>query len=243
MRDFFSLEGSFNKYAGFFSDMVILSFVWIFFSIPIFTIGAATTALFYVSTRRLSNREGYITSDFWHSFKANFKRATLIWLAIFAIFFIVLLSTLIGYFEPELMETMGALSWIVLPLQLVALLQIVFITIFIFPVIARFDMSVKDAIKYSFFIGNRHFLTSVACLLITFSLTVVPVAFPIVLPVLLLAPGIYAMLASVMIMKIFRKYRPEIDPDPMLELQELEKERTEKKRRAELNLPEEKDEA
>ncbi|MCL2457094.1 MAG: YesL family protein, partial [Defluviitaleaceae bacterium] len=83
MREFFSLEGTFNKYAGFVADTLILSMLWIFFCLPVFTVGASTTALFYVSTRRISNREGYISSDFWAAFKSNFKRATALWFLIF----------------------------------------------------------------------------------------------------------------------------------------------------------------
>ncbi|MCL1845834.1 MAG: galactose-1-epimerase [Defluviitaleaceae bacterium] len=228
MRDFFSLEGPFNKYAGFLADMVILSFLWIFFSIPFLTIGASTTALFYVATRRLANREGYISSDFWQAFKANFFRATILWLIVFGVIFMIIWNMLL---LPDVIDEMGALGSIILPAQIIILIEVIFVTTFLFPVTARFDMSLTETLKSSFFLANRHMLTSFLC-----ALTLVAIVFVSLfwLPLLLLAPGIYAMAASYFIMKVFKKHRPEMDKDPILELQEFEQKRAEERRRAEI---------
>lgn len=230
MRDFFNIEGSFNKYAGFVADTLILSLLWIFFSIPIFTIGASTTALFYVSTRRIANREGYITSDFWKSFKASFVRATLLWVVILLIVFLIGWNMLLAIQNPAMM---GDLGRFVLPAQIVILVEILFIVTYIFPVTARFDMSVKETLKTCFFMANRHILTSITCVAVLIALFIATLFW---FPIAFLAPGIYAMLTSFMIMRIFKKYRPEMDRDPALELQEIEAKRAEEKRRAELGL-------
>jgi len=229
MREFFSLEGSFNKYAGFIADMVILSLMWIFFSIPVITIGASTAALFYVCTRRIANREGYITSDFWQAFKSNFVRATLFWLIIFAIVFLIILNILIANAEPEMMGRFGA---IVLPAQIVILVEVLFIATYIFPVTARFEMGFKQTLKTCFFMANRHFLTSVSCVAVFIALFIL--SFQFWPPLVFFIPGIYGMYASYMIMRIFKRYRPEMDRDPILELQEIEQKRADEKRRAEI---------
>ena len=57
----------------------ILNLYWVICSLPIFTIGASTSALLYASMK-LHDREGYVTSNFFSSFKENFKQATEIWL-------------------------------------------------------------------------------------------------------------------------------------------------------------------
>jgi uncharacterized membrane protein YesL len=228
MREFFSLEGSFNKYAGFVADMFILSFIWIFFSIPIITIGASTTALFYVSTRRIANREGYISSDFWSAFKSNFKRATLIWLVLMVLILVIIYNMWLAIENPDML---GAMGRFILPAQIVILLEVLFMAIYIFPVTARFDMGLLESVKSVFFMANRHFLTSVMCLGV-----LVGLVFSILLfePILFLIPGIYAMISSYLIMRVFKKYRPEMDRDPMLELQEIEAKRAEEKRLAEI---------
>ena len=61
-------------------DLVIMHLLWIICSLPIFTIGASTTALYYAFMKRARRDEGYIWKNFFHSFKADFKQATIIWL-------------------------------------------------------------------------------------------------------------------------------------------------------------------
>jgi len=215
MRDFFSLEGPFNKYGGMVADMIILSLMWLLFSIIGLglTIGASTSAMFYVSTRRIANREGYITSDFWFAFKANFKKATIIWL-------IILVVTWLVWFNLNNIAAVGAMSIIILPAQIIIIAEIALMSVYLFPMNARFDMNVKHLFKSSFFMANRHLLTSISCLCL---LVAGVLLFEIMPPLaLFLAPGVYAWLSSYMIMKVFKKYRPEMDKDPVLEIQEIE---------------------
>jgi len=56
-----------------------------------------------------------------------------------------------------------------------------------------------------------------------FLLVAAVLSFFVVTPIaVFVAPGAYAFLSSYMIMRIFKKYRPEMDKDPMLEIQEIE---------------------
>ena len=220
MRDFFSLDGTFNKYGGLLADTIILSLLWFFFSLPIITIGASTSAVFFVSTRRISEREGYITSDFWAAFKANFSRATRLWLMVFVL-------ALVLIFNVTTAGALGNMSRIILPAQIVIGIQLVLMCVFIFPMTARFDMGVKQTIKSSFFMANRHLLTSLTCAGLLFLLIFAMFYFP---PLVIGIPGIYAMVSSSLIMRIFKKYRPEMDKDPVLEIQEMEAQKAEERR-------------
>jgi len=224
MRGFFSLDGAFNKYGSYIADTLILSVIWIIFSIPIITIGASTTAMFYVSTRRIADREGYITSDFWSSFKSNFGKATKLWLIILGLVLLLVfnIQNLQG------LEMTGVSGGIVVYGQYALLLLIALISVFIFPITARFHMSMMQIIKSSFYMSLRHFLTSLICVLMFLGLLVT--IFEILPVILFAAPGLYAMAASYLIMRIIRKYRPEIDPDPVAELQEIEAQKTEERR-------------
>ena len=228
MRDFFSLDGPFNKYGGMLADMIILSLMWMFFSVIGLgiTIGASTSAMFYVATRRIANREGYITSDFWLAFKTNIKRATLIWLIIVAVVWLI-------WFNLNNMAAVGALAIIILPAQVLILAEIGLMSMYIFPMNARFDMGLKQLIKSSFFMANRHFLTSLSCLFLLIGAVLLFFVMPPL--ALFVAPGAYAWLSSVMIMRIFKKYRPEMDKDPMLEIQEIEAEKELERRRQRFN--------
>jgi len=233
MREFFSLDGAFSRYGGFVADMIILSLMWILFSIPIITIGASTTAMFYVSTRRIANREGYITSDFWASFKENFKRATMLWLVILVIGFVLIFNIV----NRDLMG--DNMAMFMFPAQLVFLVMLTFTTVYIFPVTARFEMSVWQTIKSCFFMATRHLLTSVVCGLLLVAVVVGSLIVPVMF---FIAPGLYATLASFMLMRIFKRYRPEMDRDPALEIAEIEAEKAEARRRAEIGALDENEE-
>lgn len=221
MRDFFSLDGAFNKYGGLIADVFILSLVWVFFSIPLVTIGASTSAMFYVSTRRIAEREGYITSDFWDAFKTNFVRATKMWLMVCVVVLIIIFNIFnIG--------VVGNMSVVILPAQIIILVQIMMLNVYLFPLTARFEMGVFQTFKSAFYMANRHLLTSITCMLILASFILAALYFE---PLFLITPGAYAILSSYLIMRVFKKYRPEMDKDPVLEIQELEVQKAEERRR------------
>jgi len=221
MRDFFSLDGPFNKYGGMVADMIILSFMWLLFSIPLVTIGASTTAMFYVSTRRIANREGYITRDFWEAFKANFKKATIIWLIC------IVLAWLI-WFNLSNIDVVGSMGVIIYPAQIIIIVEMALMAVYIFPMTARFDMSIKQIFKSCFYMANRHLLTSVTCVILVVAIVL---SFIIMPPLtLFLGPGLYAWMASHMVIRLFKRYRPEMDKDPILEIQEIEAQKEEERR-------------
>ena len=233
MRNIFDLDGPFNKYGGLLADTVIVSVMWILFSIPIITIGASTTAMFFVTTRRIANREGYITSDFWLAFKTNFKKATVLWL-------LVLLLNLILLFNIFNLEAVGDFRVWLGPAQLIMMIIIGLMCMFMFPMCARFQMGIIQIIKSSFFMAIRHLFTSVTCLLLLLAL-IASIFFMELM--VFLVPGVFGMLSSHMVMKIFKRYRPEMDKDPVLEIQEIEARKAEERRQRDIKTADEGEEA
>ena len=65
MEKWLGLDSKFYKWGTLLADLIILTVLWLICSLPIITMGAATTALYYVTTRQLSNREGYVSRDFF----------------------------------------------------------------------------------------------------------------------------------------------------------------------------------
>ncbi|MCL2500776.1 MAG: DUF624 domain-containing protein [Defluviitaleaceae bacterium] len=233
MREFFGLEGPFNKYGGMIADMVLVSLMWLLFCLPIITIGASTTAMFYVTTRRIADREGYITSDFWFAFKNNMRKATILWLIIFVVLVLLFMNLLLLTNEEVTFE--GGIFGIVLPAQLVFLFMISIMSVYIYPLMARFDMGLVQVVKSAFYMSVRHFLTSVCCVVMAVAAFFLFLRFP---PLILVAPGLYAWLASYMIMKVFKKYRPEMDRDPAAEIAEIEAKKAEERWKRERETPE-----
>lgn len=62
-----------------------LNILWLISSLPIFTIGASTTALFYCTLKMAEDRDEGLTRMFFRAFRSNFKPATKLWLILLAL--------------------------------------------------------------------------------------------------------------------------------------------------------------
>lgn len=66
-----------KKIFGKLGDIVAVS-VWFFVCcIPVFTIGASVSALYYAVNKSVCNNRGYVSQEFFRSFKNSFKVTTL----------------------------------------------------------------------------------------------------------------------------------------------------------------------
>lgn len=78
-RAAFNPENSFWRFLGKMVDVVGLSLCWVFCSIPIFTVGASSVALYDAVYHCLRKEDDSTTyKRFFSTFKENFKAATLI---------------------------------------------------------------------------------------------------------------------------------------------------------------------
>ena len=57
-------------------DAMLLSILFVLSCVPIITIGAAFTSLYYTAMKGISGDDGYIWKFYTRSFKQNFKQAT-----------------------------------------------------------------------------------------------------------------------------------------------------------------------
>ena len=152
-------------------DLVILNILFMICSIPIITIGAATTALYTVMLKFVKDEEGYIFSGFFIAFKDNFRKATISWL----IMLVIGLTITFNFFiTTDIGELTGA-HW--LQLFFVGIFSLfsliwVFIYMYLFPLIARYESPIKST-----FINA--ILIAIAKLPYTFLLLIIHVA-PIV---------------------------------------------------------------
>lgn len=94
----FSIEGPIWRFFNFVYNLVVLHVLWIVYSLPVFTIGASTTALYYSCMKMLRTNEGYIHRNFHHSFKQNFKQSTIIWLGMVALLSLYITDLRYGMF-------------------------------------------------------------------------------------------------------------------------------------------------
>ncbi len=203
----FSLDGAFVKVMSLVADVIMLSVLFFITCIPVITIGPSTTALFYVMTRRIYEKEAYIFRDYFKSFKLNFIQSFLTWLLISVLFSILafnIYSIFAGYtFD---IGTITGKFFLVLYLSLT--IEVFMLSLYAYPVISRFDLKFVDGIKKSLLLAHLHLPTTISLTCVAFIVGYFTIANPFLL---IVSMGMYTSFASYFIMKVFRKHHPTID--------------------------------
>ena len=79
------MEGPLWRALNLIGDVVVLHFLWLICSLPLVTIGASNTALYYAMMKRIRTNEGQVTGNFLQAFRANLRQATALWLIVAAV--------------------------------------------------------------------------------------------------------------------------------------------------------------
>lgn len=145
------------------ADMVILSFLWCVFSLPIITIGASTAALYHCVIKVIRQDRGYVFSGFFSSFKENFKSSlgpTLFFIIAFAV-----CATGCYLFWNDT-ESIFASSYVILSMLLILLLAVAFLHTF--ALIGRFNLNKSELFTVALRLTTRHIFRNILmlCLLI-----------------------------------------------------------------------------
>jgi len=125
------------------ADLILLNFIFLIACIPLFTIGAAATALYYVCIISIREGDGYVIKRFIRSFRQNFKQATMLWMMIL-IFTVVMGVDLFFWYR---IGTLFAKVMFCMSGLLAFLVGIVMM--YLFPVTAKLEGSMKVTIKNS----------------------------------------------------------------------------------------------
>ena len=192
-------------------DMFILNVLYLVCCIPVITIGAATTALYYNTLKMAENRESYVWREFLRTFKENFKQATIIWMII-----LVIGAVLVGYFLVMWGIGSQALASVTAIVVIVVGVFLILTAVYVFPVLARFDNSVLNIMKYALLMAIRHLPSTVVIL----AIHSVPLLLAFasleafirgLLPVLLFTVSILAYFESKLFSRIFSNYYPKTE--------------------------------
>lgn len=141
MGRLFDMDSPVMRFLNRVGDMMILNLMMIICCIPIITVGAAYTAMHYVVLKMMRGEEGYLIKGFFKSFARNFKQATLLWL-------LMLLVILVFIGDAVIFGYSGVVFPKPLVIMVIAVAVILFlISMYIFPLLARFDNSIKNTIK------------------------------------------------------------------------------------------------
>mgnify|MGYP001043368663 CR=1 FL=1 len=197
----FKLDSPLVNFLNKVADIMILGILFMVACIPVITAGASFTAAYYMGFKMVKNEETYIIKGFLKAFKENFRQATIIWILVLLLAAVIMMD-----YRIILYSGIEFVSWVriaMVSVTLVAALGLVFV----FPLQARFQNTVKHTIKNAFLMALSHLPSAFVLILVYavpyFILYLVPQIFPVVF---LLGFGGIFYFKSFVLLRVFRKY-------------------------------------
>lgn len=215
----FSSDGWFARIFGTIGDIIVVNILFIICSIPIFTMGASMSAMYYTLLKKQRTGEtGGIIKLFFKGFKDNFKKSTIAWLLFLLIAFVFSLDfNLFGKGGPQENKLMYYTS-------VIFFILICFIAIYLFPVISAFENSLKNLIIQSIYMAAKNFIFTILIMILytlpAYFLLASPQVFMVGIFILIVCGfGLIAYVSSFMFIKAFSPYLEDVtkqytDDDP-----------------------------
>ena len=215
MNKLFDNEGPLMSFLSKLADLVWLNILTIIFCIPIITAGASLTAMYTVTIKMVNKEEGYISKNFFQAFKKNFKQATIIWIG-------VMLASILFYGDYRIVTYSGIAFPKALPIALTAVLLLMYCTyLYVFPVLSRYDNTIKNTIKNSFLLSISNLPRTILIIAIHLVLPVAVYFSQALLPIMfLMGLTLPAYASSVLFAGIFKKLEDKMEENQEESLQE-----------------------
>ena len=150
MGKFFNIDSPLMRFLTRLADMMILNILFLITCIPVVTIGAAWTALYYVALKMVRDEEGGILRSYFHAFRLNFRQATVLWLGVLAIGAVLVLDLMIlSRIDSPFAAAMN------MGIGVIAIL-IFLVLQYLFPLLAKFDAGVVQTLKNACLLAVGH---------------------------------------------------------------------------------------
>lgn len=214
----FSSDGWFSRFFGTLGD-IIVNILFILCSIPIVTMGASMSAMYFTLLKKQRTGEnGGVVKLFFKGFKDNFKQSTISWLLFLLISFIFTLDfNLFGKGGPQENKLMYYTS-------VVLMILTCFIAIYLFPVISAFKNTLKNLLLQSIYLAAKNFIFTIVIMVLytlpAYVLLSSTQVFMVGIFVFIVCGfGLIAYVSSFMFLKAFTPYLDEVtkkytDDDP-----------------------------
>lgn len=163
----FDIEGPLMQGLTKIADLMILNLLTILCCLPIFTIGAALTALHYQVLKMVRHEECYIARGYFKAFKENFKQSTIVWLIM-----LIIILVLVGDFFIISQSVAEVAQWFRTVLAAIAVFVVFTITM-VFPFMAKFSNTTFQTIK-----------NAMAISIIKFPITILMIIMNVIPPIL-----------------------------------------------------------
>ncbi len=123
------------------ADLIILNILWILCCLPMFTVGASTTAMYRVTLKMACDEEGPVLKEFFHGFRENFSQGTLTFLILLVP--ILVLAADAWLITAGVFGNAAAMALASLPAGIV----VGFVWSYVYPLMARFHNTLWGTLK------------------------------------------------------------------------------------------------
>ncbi len=165
----FNEDNFLNQFFLFMGKLIALNLLWMITCIPVITIGASTTALFYCTLKLHKDKDISAWKFFWKSFRSNFLQSTAIWV-------LILVAAALLWLERIAIGTMPqGMKQIFTYVLAAAGLFLLLVTLYIFPTIAAFENKLSKLVSHTLYFifrqpGYAVAVTAITCLPMYFTL-------------------------------------------------------------------------
>ena len=192
---FFSYESKFSQLLLKLCYACYLNLLWFVCSIPIVTIGASTTALYYACLKIVRDEDSHVGAMFFRSFKENFRQATVLWLILLAVGLFLGTDGYILYHLRQSSVGTPAVIWtLVLAVVIAAAVVYVIVLLYVFPLVASVSNTNLAMLKNAFLIGTHFLFATILVFAVHFAMFFVVVAW--FTPLIVFGEGLCAMISA-----------------------------------------------
>ena len=206
MSNLFSPNNPLMRGLSSIANLLVLSCLWVIFSIPVLTLGPATAALYCVIQKMINGENPPLLRSFWKSFRENLKQGTVLTLIFGAAAALMCYDYLFSYVVEASLGKILRIVFIVL-----AAVWLILVC-YTFPLQAQFQNTIKNTLKNALLLSLIHLGKTVQLVL----LHLIPVAVCLALPELFTrllplwlfgAPSLIAYFATLRMNKVWLSLR------------------------------------
>lgn len=147
--NFFSVDSPLYKFMCRLFDMFKLNLMWLVCSLPIVTMGAATTAAYTITLKMVDEEEGYIAGPFWKEFKRNLKKGSVLGI-------IMLVALYAIYLDFQLFHAAKNNNMLFMVVGVMAVFLLFMHMIYAFPLLARYENTIINTLRNSYAIAAKY---------------------------------------------------------------------------------------
>lgn len=181
-------------------DVIVLDILWLVCCIPLFTAGPATTALYYVMIDVVRGESPYVSKRFFKSFRQNFKQGVLLGLIVMFTGAFLAVDIYMCYKSGT-----GIYSFFLFFFGIIFVFWC-FTTLYIFPLLSKFDKPNREIFILAFTMSVKHFVRTLIMLIAAICGIWLCHIF---LGFILIVPGLVAMLHTALLLPLLKPYLPQ----------------------------------